>query len=179
MNDKKKKQAKEIIAWISCLILSLLIALSVNRFVFTIMYIPSSSMIPTLNIGDRVITTRTYFSRDIKRGDIVVFNPQEDKEHEYYTKRVIGMPGDRIRIVQGDIYINDELLNEPYVKNKGDYCGSYVVPKGKYFLLGDNRTDSLDSRFWNNPFLDISRVKYIAQYRIYPFDKMGELTTNS
>lgn len=177
MSSNKKRHAKEIIAWISCLVISLAIALCVNKFVFTVMYIPSSSMVPTLNIGDRVITTRTYFSTEVKRGDIVVFKPQEDKEHEYYTKRIIGMPGDRIRIVQGDIYINDKLLNEPYVKDKGDYCGSYVVPRDKYFLLGDNRTDSLDSRFWTNPFLDVSRVKYIAQYRIYPFSKIGSLVT--
>lgn len=179
MNNKKKKQVKEIFAWISCLTIAMLISLLVNKFIFTIMYVPSGSMIPTLSVGDRIITTRTYFNKAIERGDVVVFRPQEDTKHKFYTKRVIGMPGDRIRIVQGDIYINGERLAEPYIKDKGDYCGSYVVPKGKYFLLGDNRTNSLDSRFWNNPFLDIERVEYIAQYRIYPFNKIGKITTNS
>lgn len=91
-------------------------------------------------------------------------------------KRVIGIPGDKIEIKDGGkVYINGELKDEPYVKNPDDKQASFVVPEGKYLMLGDNRAKSNDARYWNNPYIDGTNIQGIARLRVYPFDRISFL----
>lgn len=133
-------------------------------------HVPSGSMEPTLQIKDTVFCSNVFWNV-LEHGDIVVFKPNEEEntDDEYFIKRLIGLPGDKIKIEHGKVYRNGEELDEPYVKSKLDYTGSFTVPQGRYFVLGDNRGDSLDARYWSNPFLEKSQIDYVGEAVILPF----------
>lgn len=137
-------------------------------------HVPSSSMEPTLQVKDAVICSNVFWNV-IEHEDIVVFKPNEEEntDNEYFIKRLIGLPGDKIRIEHGKVYRNGEELEEPYVKSKLDYTGSFTVPDDKYFVLGDNRGDSLDARYWSNPFLNKEQIDYVAEAVILPLRNFG------
>lgn len=173
----KQGKTKEIFSWIVSLSVGLVIAFLVKTFVFTISWIPSPSMEPTLMVNDRVVCIGTYFSAPLKRGDIIVFRPnQKDYKDEYWVKRLIGLPGDHIEIKEGVVYVNGKMLAEPYVEDRTNYTGSFVVPRDKYLVLGDNRGDSLDARFWKNPFISEKQILYEVVFKVYPFKDMEKLT---
>ena len=126
----------------------------------------SSSMEPTLSIGDRIISIKV---EDIKRKDIVILYPPKGKK-EILTKRVIGLPGENLKIKDGFVYINGEKIEEPYIKEKPNYeIEEIKIPTGKYFLLGDNRNESEDSSIWG----PVEKEKIIGKIicRYYPFKK--------
>jgi len=177
------------------LLVTVLLALFGTTFVVQAFKIPTPSMEPTLLVGDHLLVNKFVFGgsgawyerllpyREIRRGDIVVFKfPYDD--HTHYVKRVIGLPGDRLRIADQQVYINGRPLDEPYKVHNGLYDtygdnfppththfprrnvrpewgdqilrhvedGELIVPPGRYFVMGDNRDSSLDSRFWG--FID-------------------------
>jgi len=151
----------------SGLIAFVLVFLLIRPFVVQAFYIPSGSMIPTLQVHDRILVNKfVYRLNDPKRGDIVVFEapPQAHPtaDGQDFVKRLIGLPGDRIRIVHDDgVYVNGERLEEPSSIPKPDYDwpvddygmptgGDYVVAQGSYFVLGDNRNNSRDSHAWRD-----------------------------
>ncbi|HDN2514138.1 TPA: signal peptidase I [Clostridioides difficile] len=142
-------------------------------FIAFIVKIPSESMMPTLNINDRLIATKVYNPEKLKRGDIIIFYSKE--EEELMIKRLIGVPGDRIFIDKGVVSVNDNQINEEYIKEKDEFTGEYKVPRGEYFLLGDNRKKSYDSRKWRNPFIKGEDIKGKAIIKIYPFKNFGVL----
>ncbi|MEG1002098.1 signal peptidase I [Clostridium sp.] len=159
--------------WIVPVIIAVVLAVLINKFLIFKVYIPSSSMEPTLNVGDNLFVTRVYDPEKLHRGDIVVF---ESKElNETVIKRLIGLPGDTIKIDGGIVFVNGKKLDEPYVKYPMDTYGEFKVPEGKYFFLGDNRANSNDARFWKNPYIDGSDIKGKAQVRIYPLNRIGLL----
>lgn len=173
MNEELSKVLKD---WIIPIGVAIIIALLINRFLFRQVTIPSVSMVPTLEVNDRLFVNRVYKPSNLKRGDIVVFNFYEEGKKELYIKRLIGLPGDKVEIKDGGkVYINGDVIDEPYVKNKDDIKGSYKVPEGKYFFLGDNRANSKDSRYWMNPYIDEKEIVAKAQIRVYPFNKMGKV----
>lgn len=142
------KFIRDTIVWI---LMMLTIFLFIMPQVFTLGVIPSESMVPTLEVGDRIFCTHVRWNI-IERGDLIVFHPNEEEgSDQFVVKRVIGISGDRVRLEGDKVYVNGTLLDEPYLGMPLDYTGSFVVPKGKYFLLGDNRGNSLDARFWENP----------------------------
>lgn len=171
MNKKYKKIISE---WTIPIISAIILAFLINKFLIFKAYIPSESMIPTINKYDRLLVSRMHNSKSIERGDILVFKSEELKET--LIKRVIGLPGDNIKIKKGIVIINDEVLDEDYIQNNEfDYNGEFTVPSGKYFFLGDNRNNSIDSRFWNNPYIDFKDIYGKALIRIYPFEYFGKL----
>ncbi len=175
--DKEQQQEEEglkklFFDWILPIIAAVAIGLLINKFLLFKVYIPSESMVPTLKIGDQLFVTKVYNTENIKTGDIVVFYSEE--LNDLLIKRVIGLPGDKVEIKDnGDVYVNGNKLNEAYVKNKSDKSGSYTVPEGKFFFLGDNRANSKDSRWWNNPYVDKKDIRGKARVRVYPFDRFG------
>lgn len=172
-HQKENKKKNFFVDWGLPIILALALALLINKFLLYKVYIPTGSMIPTLNEGDHLYVTRVYNLDNIKRGDILVFYSEELEDT--LIKRVIGLPGDKIDIVDGVVIVNGEVLNEDYVKNNDNYTGSFSVPEGKYFFLGDNRTISFDSRKWENPYIEGKYIQGKAQIKVYPFKDFGSI----
>lgn len=167
---------KGLIEFIKEPILAVLAALLISGFIISHTKIPTGSMMYTINPGDHLIVSRLqYYYRNPKRGEIIVFEQKMDK----LIKRVIGLPGETINIVDGNVYINDQKLEENYLINKNttylfsdsDIVFPYTIPENMYFVMGDNRENSLDSRY----FGPIHRSKIIAKsgLRIYPFSQTG------
>lgn len=137
--------------------------------------VPSPSMEPTLQVGHDVFYYRlAYLFTEPERGDIICFETQYEKmlqeylnttKRQYLVKRIIGMPGEKVWIGNGNVYINDEPLDEPYltVTTEGEF-GPYYVPDGCYFVLGDNRGDSWDSRCWEDPYVPREAIREKACY---------------
>lgn len=151
---------KELISWVKLVIVAVLAAIVIDHVLIVNANVPSGSMENTIMTNSRMIGWRwSYaFSNEPERGDIIIFEFPDDKSKNY-VKRVIALPGERVRIEEGIVYVNDQKLDEDYVvfkdknnnKVKRDESGDFeevVVPKDSYFVLGDNRNNSWDSRYW-------------------------------
>lgn len=172
-DEKKETKSNFFKDWIVPIVAAIGIAFIINKFLVYNVYIPSESMVPTLNIGDKLMVTRIYNTDNIKRGDIIVF--YSDELSEVVIKRAIGLPGDKIVIHDGIVNVNGEDLKEDYVKNNEILNATFNVPEGKFFFLGDNRKVSNDARKWINPYIDESDIQGKAQFRFYPFSEIGIL----
>lgn len=167
----KKSLIKEIRDYIFLIILAFAFAFLMNKFVYANAEVPTGSMIPIVQPGDRLIINRlSYLFEDPKRGDIVMF-AYPDNEKKNYLKRIIGLPGEKLEIREGLIYINDRKtpLSENYLNDEpnGDF-GPYNVPEGCYFMLGDNRDNSLDAREWKNKYVKKEKIVGKAWLKYYP-----------
>lgn len=167
----KEKSRNLILEWIVPILTAIILAILINKFIIFKIQIPSESMVPTINIGDNLFVHRVYNIKNLNRGDLVVFN--FEPKDELYIKRLIGLPNDTISITNGIVSVNGEILEETYVKNQSDFTGEYVVPHGEYFFLGDNRGNSTDSRFWEDPYINAKDIKGKAFIKVYPFTDMG------
>ncbi|HWT76619.1 MAG TPA: signal peptidase I [Mobilitalea sp.] len=163
-----KKVIKEILSWVLVFAIAFALALFINRFVYLNVDVPSGSMEKTIMVGDKVGTYRlAYLFGNPKRGDIIVF-PFPDDESVDYIKRIIGLPGETIEGKNGLVYIDGKPLKEPYVTSKLDSdFGPYKVPADSYFMMGDNRNISADSRYWNNKFVKRDKIIGKALFK-YP-----------
>lgn len=129
------------------LVLSVILFIGINA-VSARIRVDGSSMEPTLHSGEFVIVNKlSYKLGNPAQGEIVVFHFPRDPEQEY-IKRVIGLPGDQVIINQGKIFVNDRLVDEPYIAADPTYEGTWIVPEGHLFVLGDNRNNSSDSHNW-------------------------------
>ncbi|OCL27057.1 signal peptidase I [Orenia metallireducens] len=158
--------------YLQSIIVALLISFFIITFVVQAFYIPSGSMLPTLKPGDRIFANKfIYRFREPKRQEIIVFKwPVNPKRR--FIKRLIGLPGDEVKIVEGQVYINDKPLEEDYTLERSYTDFPEVkVPKGHYFMLGDNRNNSEDSRFWG--FVPRKNILGKAFVIFWPLDRMG------
>lgn len=171
--SKEIKKSNFFNEWIVPIVVAVILVILINRFLIFKVKIPSESMVPTLNVGDRLFVTRVYNPEKLKRGDIVVFH--SDEKDEDMIKRLIGLPGDKVIINNGIVTVNGETLEEDYLGTIDTYNGEFEVPEGKYFFLGDNRYWSLDSRYWENPYIDGSDIKGKAQIKVYPWKDFGKV----
>lgn len=163
--------------------LSAVLAFGIRTFVAEARYIPSGSMLPTLQINDRLIVDKiSYRFSNPSRGDIVVFNPTAELEREKYKeafiKRVIGVPGDRIEVRDGKVYVSGKVIQENYIDEAPQYNWSSkaltpdgVVPPGHYLVFGDNRNNSYDSHYWG--FVPKDKIVGKAIVRFWPIDRAG------
>ena len=174
---------KKAVEFIKELVLAVLMALLFTSFIISHNKIPSPSMVSTINVGDHILTNMLpYYYRDPHRGEIVVFKQENEGKIESWVKRVVGEPGDTIDILDGNVYVNGEQLDESsYLVDSGisnpiqsmSVSFPYKVPSGEYFLMGDNRPQSHDSRYLGA----IKREKIYgkAWVKIYPFSQVGKL----
>ncbi len=167
---------KVVFDWVRTIALVAVFSFAFRGFVAEARFIPSESMEPTLHVGDKLYVEKiTYKVGDIERGDIVVFEAPEASQHkEDMIKRVIALPGETVEIRGGIVYVNGQALDEPYEAEKpaSDFP-KMVVPENNLFVMGDNRNNSLDSRFWGT--LPIENVIGKAFVRYYPFNQIGVL----
>jgi len=127
------------------------------------------SMLPTMQEGEYLIINKlAYYLDQPQHGDIIVLHYPRDRTREY-IKRVIGVPGDRIEIDNGQVRVNGVVLDEPYIADPPNYSGSWTVPDGNYFVLGDNRNNSSDSHSWL--FLPRSDIVGKAWVVYWPYDE--------
>ena len=168
MNKFQKKVAIFLLTYAAfCTIICILF-----NTVWMLSFIPSESMEDTIKKGDLVFATRIKTDeKDIKRYDILIFTPLFEAETDTLIKRVVGLPGEVIEIENGKVFADGVELDNDFIKepqdNDGD--GTYVVPEGCYFFLGDNRNDSYDSRFWDEKFVPLENIKAKVKYIIFPF----------
>jgi signal peptidase I len=161
--------------WILPILAAIIIAFIINKVIFFNVSVPTGSMLPTINLDDKILVTRVHNKNNLKHGDIVVFN--SDELNEDLIKRLIGLPNDEVEIRDdGSLYINKEKIEESYVVNPGGKSGlTFTVPKDSYFFMGDNRINSLDARYWANPFIPKKDIMGKARITISPFSRFGKL----
>ena len=168
----KNKIISEIANWAIIIGVALILATLINKFVIIKAEVISGSMEDTLQIDDVYLGSRlSYVFGDPERGEIVFFK-FPDNEEETFVKRVIGLPGEKIEIRDGKVYINDaaEPLYEPYLREtpRSEDFGPVVVPEDSYFMMGDNRNHSSDSRAWNTFYVTKDQLLAKAWLRIWP-----------
>ena len=163
------------------LVVALILALLVRAYVAEPRFIPSDSMVPTLQVGDRLVVEKiSYHLHPPEFGDIVVFDPplqlqrQGYKKDQAFIKRIIGQPGQTIEIKNGKVFVNGQALQEPYIAESPNYIMKPAqVPEGAFFVMGDNRNNSNDSHVWG--FLPKDNIIGRAWLRFYPFDRLGKV----
>ena len=176
--NKKSGNSSSIVEWVIVIAVAVAIALFINFVIIINSTVPTSSMENTIMPGDRILGLRvTYWFEDPKYGDIIVFK-YPDNPSETFVKRVIGTPGDIVEVKSGVTYVNGKALTENYLKEEmieADY-GPYEVPEDSYFVMGDNRNNSLDSRFWETThFVPQKNILGRAFVCYWPFSHMGKL----
>ena len=164
-----KKILYEILDWSKVLLTALVITFVVSRTLVANAQVPTGSMETTIMTGSRVLINRlSYVVGEPKRGDIIAFYFPDDKS-EKYLKRIIGLPGDKVEGIDGGIYVNDVLLEESYIREKiNEDFGPYYVPELSYFVMGDNRNNSDDSRFWKDKFVEKDEIIGKAEIEYFP-----------
>ena len=156
---------QQLLGLVKIFIIALFISVLILRFVIVNAQVPTGSMKNTILIGDRLIGFRlSYIFDSPKRGDVIIFK-YPDNEKENFVKRVIGEPGDTVKIERGIVYINDIAIDEPYIRepmNVNAQTLEFHVPDNCYFVMGDNRNESWDSRYWTTTHY-VEKSKIIAK----------------
>lgn len=163
------------------LAIALLLSLLIRVFVAEPRYIPSDSMIPTLEIGDRLVVEKvSYHLHPPKAGEIVVFSPPKQLQVQGYSiqqafiKRIIAQPGQTVAVQNGIVYVDNQPLQESYIAEPPAYnWGPKTVPPDHYFVMGDNRNDSNDSHVWG--FLPQENIIGHAAFRFWPLERWGQV----
>lgn len=170
--------------------LSLVLALGIRQFVAEARYIPSESMVPTLLVNDRLIVEKiSYRFHPPERGDIIVFIPPDSasqyclgpqaanvKIKDAFIKRVVALPGEKVEVRDGTVFINDQPLEEDYIADKPEYqLLPEVIPPDSFLVLGDNRNNSCDGHFWG----PVPRENIIgrAAFRFWPPNRLGNINS--
>lgn len=177
-NERESSSVKkELFSWLRVIVIAVAVALILNCFVIINSVVPSSSMESTIMTGSRMFGFRlAYLFDSPKQGDIVIFR-FPDNEKETFVKRVIGCPGDVVEIKAGLTYVNGEAIEEPYLNEKPQKLdfGPYEVPKDSYFVMGDNRDNSKDARYWNNTYVSRKEILAKAVICYWPLSDFGIL----
>lgn len=176
---KKKSVGREILSFVGYIAVILVITFLIVRFVGVRTEVIGTSMTPTLQDGDNLIVEKvSYYFTDPQRYDIIVF-PYPEDPGKHYIKRIIGLPGETVQIIDGYVYIDGKLLDEHYgnavMENAGLAGEPIVLGDDEYFVLGDNRNNSEDSRYPAVGNIKRSQISGRAWLRIWPLDKIGFL----
>lgn len=201
-DEQKETSLKaEILSWVEVIVIAVVLALFIDNFIIINATVPSGSMEQTIMTGSRVLGTRfSYWFKDPQRGDIVVFKYPIDEakgKNTKYIKRIIGLPGETVEIREGAVYIDGEKLEETYINGtwtKRNDGFTFEVPEDHYLMLGDNRNNSSDARYWAELAVkdglakdpgdeDALSYQYVARKKIlgkayfcyWPFSDFGSL----
>ncbi|WP_298471901.1 signal peptidase I [uncultured Psychrobacillus sp.] len=186
MTLRKTKEKNELFEWIKTIGIALLFAFGIRFFLFEPIVVDGASMMPTFENGDKVVVNKIGPELiDYQRFDVIVFEAKEDTN---YIKRIIGIPGDRIAYENDELFINGERYEEPYLEEykkalldndtlTGDFTleenlGETTVPDGTFFVLGDNRRDSTDSRDPRVGFVSEEKILGTAKIVFLPLDNL-------
>ena len=169
MEGKEKKQRRLFLIYTLILLGFFLL----NTRVLYLAIIPSESMEPTIKVGNLVVGTRGD-NKSIERYDIAIFKSPDD-ESRTLIKRVIGLPGETIEIKNGYVYADGVKLKESFVNELSSDDGIYKVPEDCYFMMGDNRNDSWDARYWSNTYVTKDKILGKALFTYWPFAHFGKL----
>lgn len=170
----------ELLSWIMTFVIAIGAALLLKNFVIINATVPTGSMENTIMPEDDLLGFRlSYIFSEPERGDVVIFKFPDD-ESQKFIKRIIGLPGEKVVIRDAKIYINDseEPLDEPYLKEEWVVANDgfeFQVPEGCYLVLGDNRNDSRDARYWINTYVTKDQIIGKAEFIYYPFDHIKSL----
>ena len=173
--DKPQKSMKrEIFEWIMVIVVAAAMAFVVRTFIFEPVSVEGSSMLNTLTNGEYMIATKfDYLLGDPERFDIVICDYPNTDDGKYRVKRVIGMPGETVELVAGELYINGEHLAQDFDMTPNEaYFGPFTVPEGHYFVMGDNRNNSKDSRSTLVGPLERSMIKGHVRAVVFPLGKL-------
>lgn len=184
-NIKKKKRKKpkkhpvlyEIFDYARIVLFVVVAVLLVNNFLLINAQIPSESMENTIMVGDRIFGNRLAYKGEDKepqRYDIVIFKYPDD-ESQLYIKRIIGLPGESVQISKGKVYVDGVELDDSFIAEPMDEAEelTFQVPEGCYFMMGDNRNHSWDSRYWNNHYVSEDEILGKAVLRYFPITEIG------
>ena len=184
-NTAKKSVGREILEWIACILVALIITFILRNFVFTLVRVDGTSMVPTLEHGERLVMVRLGYEPE--KGDIVIVDPDIPNgaggKGAMFIKRIIGMPGDTIQLEANanssvTLYVNGEAQEEAYISStfygQNIGTGEYTVPEGHVFVMGDNRPNSRDSRDGSVGFIPYDHVLGEAVFRIWPMSRIGK-----
>ncbi len=176
---EEKDTAREIASWVFTICMAVIAALLIRSFIFIIVQVDGSSMMNTLHNENRLFVWRAgyTFGGEPQRGDIVICELEINGVPKVCVKRVIGLPGEKIEIISGTVYINGEALEENYVAperfKKEDNMQQITLGEDEYFVMGDNRSGSMDSRYVG----PVKRGKIMgkALIKVWPFDEIGSI----
>lgn len=174
-----KNILREIREWVISILVAVIIAIVIKSFLIDVIQVSGTSMLPYLRNNDRLVIEKVSMYMDsYKRGEIVIFKPTTEAK-DIYIKRVIGLPGDKIDIKEGYVFVNNIKINENYLPS-GTFTdignieySSLVVPENCLFVLGDNRTVSEDSRFIGP--VPVENIKGHAIFRVFPFNQLKKI----
>ncbi|MCM1114181.1 MAG: signal peptidase I [Clostridium sp.] len=183
--EKSSNKKKDIISFFTPIVIAVVIASLLKFLVFANAVVPTGSMLNTIQMKDRVIASRlAYIKDDPERYDVIIFeypdwqiDPNFPKDKKtYFVKRIVGLPGETVQVVEGIVYVTKTTgetiqLDDSFVTNDlpavGDY-GPYEVPADSYFVMGDNRNHSDDSRFWTNKYVQKDKILGKVLFKYYP-----------
>lgn len=183
--EKSSNKKKDIISFFTPIVIAVVIASLLKFLVFANAVVPTGSMLNTIQMKDRVIASRlAYINDDPERYDVIIFeypdwkiDPNFPKDKKtYFVKRIVGLPGETVQVVEGIVYVTKTTgetiqLDDSFVTNDlpavGDY-GPYEVPADSYFVMGDNRNHSDDSRFWTNKYVQKDKILGKVLFKYYP-----------
>lgn len=184
----QKQNQNELWAWIKAIGLAIIFTIGIRYFIFSPVAVEGASMMPTFEDGDKVIVNKVGPKiSDYQRFDVIVFKAASEEKN--YIKRIIGLPGDHIAYKDDVLYINGKAYEEPYLTkykeallDKGDFTydftldeqlGEMTVPEGHFFVLGDNRRGSIDSRDQTVGFVAQDKILGTAGFVLWPFNRIG------
>lgn len=183
---KKQKEEEEVDwkqelkSWILTLGITIVVIFVIKNFIIINASVPTGSMENTIMPGDNILGYRlAYLMEEPERGDVIFFYFPDD-ESQKYVKRIVGLPGEKVVISEGQIYINDSTtpLEEDYLKEEwltGTGPFEFDIPEECYLVLGDNRNSSQDARYWANPYVTKEKIIGKAIFTYFPFDHMGKV----
>ncbi|NLK97051.1 MAG: signal peptidase I [Epulopiscium sp.] len=179
MNAINRKLLKEIFDWLKDILVALGVTLFITTFIFQNTQVIGDSMEPTLQDGNAIIVNKfIYRFQQPKRGDIIAFKYAQNPS-QHFIKRIIAIEGDKIDIRDGQVYLNDQKIEEKYILEPmdaiktGNITFPIVIPKGSFFVMGDNRNISFDSRYTDVGLVPLSYISGKAVLRIWPINLIG------